>query len=43
MEFGYFTLSDDHYENNKRTSNHLVADITDGINEWSGQMATVLD
>ena len=29
MEFGYFTLSDNHYENNARSSNQFVADITD--------------
>jgi len=29
MEFGYFTLSDNHYENNTRTANELVADIAD--------------
>jgi alkanesulfonate monooxygenase SsuD/methylene tetrahydromethanopterin reductase-like flavin-dependent oxidoreductase (luciferase family) len=29
MDFGYFTLSDNHYENNERTSNQFVADITD--------------
>src|ERR1700675_1374816 len=29
MEFGYFTLSDNHYENNPRTANQFVADITD--------------
>jgi alkanesulfonate monooxygenase SsuD/methylene tetrahydromethanopterin reductase-like flavin-dependent oxidoreductase (luciferase family) len=29
MEFGYFTLSDNHYENNARTPNQLIADITD--------------
>jgi alkanesulfonate monooxygenase SsuD/methylene tetrahydromethanopterin reductase-like flavin-dependent oxidoreductase (luciferase family) len=29
MQFGYFTLSDNHYENNTRTSNQFVADITD--------------
>ena len=29
MEFGYFTLSDNHYENNPRTSNQFVTDITD--------------
>ena len=29
MEFGYFTLSDNHYENNTRSSNQFVADITD--------------
>ncbi len=29
MEFGYFTLSDNHYENNTRTANQLVADITE--------------
>ena len=28
MEFGYFTLSDNHYENNARSSNQFVADIT---------------
>ncbi len=28
MEFGYFTLSDNHYENNPRTPNQFVADIT---------------
>jgi len=28
MEFGYFTLSDNHYENNGRTPNQFVADIT---------------
>ena len=28
MEFGYFTLSDNHYEKNARTSNQFVADIT---------------
>jgi len=28
MEFGYFTLSDNHYENNTRTPNQYVADIT---------------
>ena len=28
MEFGYFTLSDNHYENNKRTPNQFVANIT---------------
>ena len=29
MEFGYFTLSDNHYENNTRDANQFVADITD--------------
>jgi len=29
MEFGYFTLSDNHYENNPRSPNQFVADITD--------------
>src|SRR3974390_1123831 len=29
MEFGYFTLSDNHYENNERSANTFVADITD--------------
>ena len=28
MDFGYFTLSDNHYENNTRSSNQFVADIT---------------
>ena len=28
MDFGYFTLSDNHYESNARTSNQFVADIT---------------
>ena len=27
MEFGYFTLSDNHYENNARSANQFVADI----------------
>jgi len=29
MEFGYFTLSDNHYDNNPRTANRLIADILD--------------
>src|SRR3984893_12137085 len=29
MEFGYFTLSDNHYDNNTRTANRFIADITD--------------
>jgi len=29
MQFGYFTLSDNHYEDNRRTSNQFVADIID--------------
>src|SRR5215470_2616327 len=29
MDFGYFTLSDNHYENNPRTANQFVADITE--------------
>jgi alkanesulfonate monooxygenase SsuD/methylene tetrahydromethanopterin reductase-like flavin-dependent oxidoreductase (luciferase family) len=28
MDFGYFTLSDNHYENNARSPNQFVADIT---------------
>jgi hypothetical protein len=28
MEFGYFTLSDNHYENNSRDANKFIADIT---------------
>ena len=29
MLFGYFTLSDNHYRNNDRSSNQFVADIVD--------------
>src|SRR6516164_2715736 len=29
MDFGYFTLSDNHYENNRRGANTFVADIID--------------
>jgi len=29
VDFGYFTLSDNHYENNPRSPNQFVADITD--------------
>src|SRR5512142_2123375 len=29
MRFGYFTLSDNHYENNRRAANTFVADILD--------------
>ena len=29
MKFGYFTLSDNHYADNTRSSNQLVADIID--------------
>src|SRR5262249_57665809 len=28
MEFGYFTLSDNHYENNPRDANTFISDIT---------------
>ena len=28
MDFGYFTLSDNHYDNNTRSPNQFVADIT---------------
>ena len=28
MKFGYFTLSDNHYADNRRTANQFVADIT---------------
>ena len=28
MEFGYFTLSDNHYANNPRNANQFIADIT---------------
>ena len=27
MEFGYFTLSDNHYEHNQRDANAFVSDI----------------
>jgi len=29
MDFGYFTLSDNHYENNPRTASEFIADILD--------------
>src|SRR5258705_10494301 len=29
MQFGYFTLSDNHYDNNSREANAFVADILD--------------
>jgi alkanesulfonate monooxygenase SsuD/methylene tetrahydromethanopterin reductase-like flavin-dependent oxidoreductase (luciferase family) len=29
VDFGYFTLSDNHYDNNARDANQFVADITD--------------
>ena len=29
MEFGYFTLSDNHYDNNPRTANQFITDIVD--------------
>ncbi len=29
MQFGYFTLSDNHYDDNSRTANRFVADIID--------------
>ena len=29
MQFGYFTLSDNHCDNNTRSANDLVADIID--------------
>jgi len=29
MDFGYFTLSDNHYSNNRRTANDYVSDIVD--------------
>src|SRR5690348_4920176 len=46
MEFGYFTLSDNHYDDNRRNANQLVADILDeavyaeevGLNSaWIGE------
>ena len=29
MDFGYFTLSDNHYDDNRREANQFVADILD--------------
>src|SRR5580693_499112 len=29
MQFGYFTLSDNHYKDNSRTANELIGDILD--------------
>ena len=29
MRFGYFTLSDNHYQDNQRIANELIADIID--------------
>jgi alkanesulfonate monooxygenase SsuD/methylene tetrahydromethanopterin reductase-like flavin-dependent oxidoreductase (luciferase family) len=29
MQFGYFTLSDNHYDDNIRAPNHVIADIID--------------
>jgi hypothetical protein len=29
MKFGYFTLSDNHYADNRRSPNALIADILD--------------
>ena len=29
MQFGYFTLSDNHYQNNRRSPNRFIADILD--------------
>ena len=29
MQFGYFTLSDNHYDDNSRDANGFVADILD--------------
>jgi alkanesulfonate monooxygenase SsuD/methylene tetrahydromethanopterin reductase-like flavin-dependent oxidoreductase (luciferase family) len=46
MQFGYFTLSDNHYADNRRSANQLVADILDealyaeevGLNSaWIGE------
>jgi alkanesulfonate monooxygenase SsuD/methylene tetrahydromethanopterin reductase-like flavin-dependent oxidoreductase (luciferase family) len=31
MDFGYFTLSDNHYADNRRSANQLVADILDEV------------
>ncbi len=28
MDFGYFTLSDNHYHDNPRTANQFISDIT---------------
>jgi alkanesulfonate monooxygenase SsuD/methylene tetrahydromethanopterin reductase-like flavin-dependent oxidoreductase (luciferase family) len=46
MQFGYFTLSDNHYDNNSRSANRFIADILDeavyaeeiGLNSaWIGE------
>ncbi len=46
MQFGYFTLSDNHYKDNRRSANELIADILDealyaeevGLNSaWIGE------
>jgi alkanesulfonate monooxygenase SsuD/methylene tetrahydromethanopterin reductase-like flavin-dependent oxidoreductase (luciferase family) len=46
MQFGYFTLSDNHYQNNRRSPNQFIADIVDealyaeqvGLNSaWIGE------
>ena len=29
MQFGYFTLSDNHYDDNRRAANDFIADIID--------------
>jgi hypothetical protein len=31
VEFGCFTLSDNHYENHTRSSNQLIFDVTDQV------------
>ena len=31
MKFGYFTLSDNHYADNRRSPNALIADILDEV------------
>src|SRR5215208_3392311 len=31
MKFGYFTLSDNHYADNRRSANQFVADILDEV------------
>jgi len=40
MQFGYFTLSDNHYEGNQRDANTFVADILDEVglhSAWIGE------
>jgi len=32
MEFGYFTLSDNHYPNNRRSANQFIMEIREQAN-----------